>query len=95
MTYLILFIGGMVFLSICLPTIQSIGDLINSSIEALQSRFNVYTTKNNVQMAKLSMELEQPSSTQAIGFHAQSEEEYVDEDDEECKNLHHIGFVGK
>lgn len=86
------------------PMLQGISDIIMSLFQLILSWMNIKITKNNI---KTSM-LNEPQSSQAIGFQTTDDEEECEDDDEENNSpdniiegksntkccLHTIGFKG-
>lgn len=93
MTYLIMFILGIAFVTFELPILQYLGDTICSFFELIKSSISVKITSNNCKIQKLHDDLE-PINTNVIGFHSDDETEYYYEDDEDEENRHKnkIGF---
>lgn len=75
---------------ICLlPIIDSITELIQTALEIPKGKLSKRVLKLNSEIQDLQFALE-PIDTHCIGFEAPLNEEYLDDDEEDCKNK--IGF---
>lgn len=98
MTLLLAVLAGIVFIIVGVPILQSMSDLICSFFDCLRAKALLSVAKVNVEIEKLSEELEKPrTETSAIGF-STPEIIYVDEEDDEfsedkaCFQKREIGF---
>ena len=88
---LTIFCAGTIAILLILPIIQSLTDLILTSIEVLKVGLNVKIMSGNVEIEKLQNESE-PVKTQAIGFEVPDEYEDEYDEDYQVKQKSQIGF---
>ena len=73
---LIYFLYGIIFITLGLPLLQWIADIINAFFQWIVSAINVHIVDNNNDITDKSNQ--QPTNTAAIGFNIPNEQTYED-----------------
>lgn len=94
MTYLLVFIAGMLFYGVIIPLIEAVLEYVETNKEVFMSSKSVIVAQNNSLIQKLQSENEQ-SSVSAIGYECPSFDEYEDDEEHEedrTRNKRKAGF---
>ena len=73
---LIYFLYGIIFITLGLPLLQGIADIINAFFQWIVSAINIHIADNNNNITDISNQ--QPTNTAAIGFNIPNEQTYED-----------------
>lgn len=92
MTNIIFAIGGIIFVMLAMPIIQSISDIFSTLAQMLISKMNIAIMKNNVEVQNIQEQCS-PSNSNLIGFQMDDcDEGYCDENSDVEDKINKIGF---
>ncbi len=75
---LIYFLYGIIFITLGLPLLQGIADIINAFFQWIVSAINIHIADNNNDITDKSNQQSNQSNTTAIGFNIPNEQTYED-----------------
>jgi hypothetical protein len=89
------FLLGIVTVVVAIPVLEALVDLVLTWVEALKIKPTTIVLKGNKDLQELQTTLEKVDDGVAIGFQYTGDEEldYEDDDLEDKKSNHKIGFV--